>query len=250
MEMKPQPLLISCLSIGLCLFAQASAQTTADSSANSTSRQFIIQDGSKQYNATISVAQCDKETCNGVGTVQLTEKTSGRTIQNFKSDDLYFFLTSQQKPTVNIIELYDEQSPLIFEDFNFDGSEDLAIRNGNESGYGGPSYDVYVFNQTRGQFVLSAELTALAHNNLGMFNTDAKRQRISTFAKSGCCWHETTEYAVVPKRGLVVTKVITEDATSPDGRYVYVTTQTRSNSANGKLTSKTKRYKTKDYYPN
>lgn len=132
---------------------------------------------------------------------------------------------------------------MIFDDFNFDGSEDLAIRNGNQSGYGGPSYDVYVYNSTRKQFVLSNELTALAYENLGMFQTDHKRKRIITFAKSGCCWHITTEYTVVPKKGLQKVYEMEEDAM--DGEYVTVTTR---NLINNKWASQSKKYKIKDYY--
>ena len=77
----------------------------------------------------------------------------------------------------------------------------------------------------------------------------ASGERLTVFAKSGCCWHQTTEYAVVPKRGLVATKILTEDAASADGRYVYVTTETRSNGVNGKMVGKTKKYKMADYYP-
>jgi len=146
----------------------------------------------------------------------LTDKKSAKKIQTLHSDDLNFYLNKDQMPTANIIQLYNEQSPLIFDDFNFDGTEDLAIRNGNESGYGGPSYDVYVFNRTRNKLVPSEELTALAHENLGMFNTDPERKRLVTYSKSGCCWHLTTEYTVLPQRGLYKVYELEEDATGDD----------------------------------
>ncbi len=240
-------LTVLCSTFHLPALAQVSSADT--NSGTTPSHEFTINDGSVHYIAKLYVSHCDAGQCQGEGRVQLFDKANQRFVQTFRSDNLNFFLTAEQQPTVNIVQLYNEQSPLIFEDFNFDGSEDLAIRNGNNSGYGGPSYDVYVFNQSRGQFVPSKELTALAYENLGMFQTDPVRKRLTTFTKSGCCWHETTEYAVVPKRGLVATKILTEDATSSDGRYVYVTTQTRSNGVNGKMVRKTKRYKMADYYP-
>lgn len=140
--------------------------------------------------------------------------------------------------------MYNEQSPLIFDDFNFDGSEDLAIRNGNNSGYGGPSYDIYVYHSTKKQFVPSDELTSLAYDNLGMFQTDHERKRIITFAKSGCCWHITTEYAVIPKKGLQKVYEMEEDATG-GGEFVKVITR---NLINNKWVSKTKKYKLDEYY--
>ena len=154
-------------------------------------------------------------------------------------------MDSSQKPSVNIIELYNEQSPLIFEDFNFDGNEDLAIRNGNNSSYGGPSYDVYVFNITKNKFVFSNELTNLVIENLGMFQTDSKRKRLITFAKSGCCWHITTEYKIIPKKGLHKVYELEEDATSASGEFVTVTTRKW---IDNKLVKNVKKYKIKDYY--
>ncbi|GAA5085179.1 hypothetical protein GCM10023210_05740 [Chryseobacterium ginsengisoli] len=183
--------------------------------------QFELKDASKNYDVKINVENCDKEECKGKATIELFNKKTFKKFQTLTSDDLNFYLNENQKPTANIIQLYDEQSPLIFDDFNFDGTEDIAIRNGNESSYGGPSYDVYVFNITRKQFVPSEELTALAHDNLGMFNTDSERKRLITYSKSGCCWHITTEYSVLPQRGLFKVYELEEDAMG--GEKVVVT---------------------------
>ena len=105
---------------------------------------YIIKNGSKRFDAHITVQSCEGDNCGGKGIVKLIDKKTNQLFQTFESDDLSLFLDKNQKPTVNVIQLYNEQSPLIFDDFNFDGSEDLAIRNGNQSGYGGPSYDIYV----------------------------------------------------------------------------------------------------------
>jgi len=208
--------------------------------------QFEIKDASKQFDAKITVQNCDGDTCSGEGIIKLIDKKSKKVFQILQSDDLYFYLNKDEKPSVNVIQLYNEQSPLIFDDFNLDGTEDIAIRNGNQSGYGGPSYDVYVYNSTKKQFVLSEELTALAYENLGMFQTDSERKRIITFAKSGCCWHITTEYAVIPKKGLQKVYEIEEDATG-DGENMKVITR---NWVNNKWIVKTKKYKIDDYYKN
>ena len=185
---------------------------------------FQINDGSVLYDAQLIVKNCGKDECAGSAKIILFKKGSKRVFQSLTSADLNFYLDKKQQPSVNIIQLYDEQSPLIFEDFNFDGQQDLAIRNGNESSYGGPSYDVYVFNKTRQQFVPSSELTELAVENLGMFQTDDKRKRLITFAKSGCCFHITSEYAVIPNKGLKLVHEVTEDATGT-GEQVTVTTK-------------------------
>jgi hypothetical protein len=204
---------------------------------------FEIKEGSKQFDAKITVQNCEGDTCSGEGIIKLINKKSKKVFQTLKSDDLYFYLNKDQQPSVNVIQLYNEQSPLIFDDFNFDGSEDIAVRNGNQSGYGGPSYDIYVYNSTKKQFVPSEGLTALAYENLGMFQTDQKRKRIITFAKSGCCWHITTEYAVIPKKGLQKVYELEEDAMGGD--HVTVTTR---NLIHNKWVNKSKKYKIKDYY--
>ncbi len=204
---------------------------------------FIINDGSDIYYAKISVEKCSEDNCEGKGTIKLFDKKTDKLFQTFLSDDLYFFFDNNGNPTVNIIQLYNEQSPLIFEDFNFDGSEDLAIRNGNNSGYGGPSYDVYVYHRNKKNFVTSEELTKLAYENLGMFQTDRERKRIITFQKSGCCWHITTEYSVVPKKGLLKVFELEEDAYDPE--FVIVTTREL---VNDKWIIKEEKSKVEDYY--
>lgn len=206
-------------------------------------KNFVIKDGSNRFDAKIAIENCEGDTCSGKGTINLIDKKSKQVFQTLSSDDLYFYLNKNQQPSVNVIQLYNEQSPLIFDDFNFDGSEDIAVRNGNQSSYGGPSYDVYVYNSTKKQFVISKELTALAYENLGMFQTDNERKRISTFAKSGCCWHITTEYAVIPKKGLQKVYELEEDAQG--GEFVKVTTR---NLIKNKWVSKIKKYKMDDYY--
>lgn len=207
---------------------------------------FQIQNGSNLYNAQLDVAHCEKDECSGRAKILLYKKGSQQVFQTFTSDDLNFYLDKKQQPSVNLIQLYNEQSPLIFNDFNFDGQADLAIRNGNNSSYGGPSYDVYVFNKTRQQFVPSSELTELATENLGMFQTDSKRKRLITFAKSGCCFHVTSEYAVIPKQGLKLVYELTEDATG-SGEQVKVTSKIY-NLNNAKWRTTAKKFPLDQYY--
>lgn len=135
----------------------------------------------------------------------------------FQSDDLNFYLDKKLKPTVNVVQLYGEYSPLIFGDFNFDGSEDFAIRNGSEGADGGPTYDVYVYHRNKKDFVYSEDLASLTRENLGMFEVDDVSKRIITRSKDGCCYHETAQYRVVPKKGLVLVEELVEDARSNVG---------------------------------
>ena len=206
-------------------------------------RTFILNKGSENYSAVITVEKCLDGTCEGKGTIELINKKSNQSFQTLATEDLYFYIDSTQTLTVNIIELYGEQSPLIFDDFNFDGTEDIAIRNGNNSSYGGPSYDIYVYNITNKKFELSEELTTLAVENLGMFQTDHKRKKIITYGKSGCCWHIYTEYEVISQIGLEKVYEVEEDAQLGD--FVTVTTHILKNN---KWKSSVKQYKISEYY--
>ncbi|WAW09156.1 hypothetical protein NB640_07650 [Oxalobacter vibrioformis] len=215
------------------LFSSAVAQT-----------RFTLPGVSENYLAEISVI-CKKDECGGPGEIKLFSKKTGKLFQTFHSDDLFFFPSADGQPSVSVVELYGEQSVLIFDDFNFDGHEDIAIRNGNESGYGGPSYDVYVYNITRKKFMPSEELTALAHDNLGMFHVDHQRKRLVTFSKSGCCWHLATEYEVVPGKGLLKVYEF-EEAMTASGDMIEVTARTL---VNGQWVIESKRVPTAAYYP-
>lgn len=238
------------------------------SAFNSTKSTFEVISPSKKYTANFSVEKCENDLCNGKSNIKLfknefktpygvstpQEERSGgsevlsnkKLFQTFSSEDLNFFLDKKNKPSINIIQLYNEQSPLIFLDFNFDGEEDLAIRNANNSGYGGPSYDIYLFDKNKKKFSINKALTEIASTNLGMFKTDTKRKRIIAFSKSGCCWHKTIEYAVKSDKPIELYK-LTEDATQNNGELVEVTTEIFKNN---KWSKTIKKYKSSEYYKN
>lgn len=203
---------------------------------------FHVKDASG-YSLVLTVESKDENGyCSGKGTVELRD-AKGTLIQTFSSDDLCMDIGNASTASAGAVELGGGQSPVIIDDFNFDGSKDIAIRNGNDSGYGGPSYDIHVWNLTKKAFVKSDELTALAHENLGMFQVDAKRKRLITFAKSGCCWHKTSEYEVRPGKGLQLVREFTEDAM--DGKTVILTERQL---VNGVWKTKTEKKSVSEYY--
>ncbi|HEX8559585.1 MAG TPA: hypothetical protein VF668_15890 [Pyrinomonadaceae bacterium] len=121
--------------------------------------------------------------------------------------------------------LYAEEYSFVGEDFNFDGLEDLAVCNGRNGGYGGPSYTVFLFDRRSGRFAESRALSRLNEGEyLGLFSRDPKRKRLTTLSKSGCCYHETEVYSVVNNRPVLVEEVI-EDATGAGEGSVLVTTR-------------------------
>src|SRR5262249_48166261 len=154
----------------------------------------------------------------------LFKKNSRQPFQAFKLDNTSFMLGDNDKPSVNVTRLYDEQSAVTFADYNFDGIDDLSLCDGKKGGYGMPSYQIYLFSVRANKFVHSEPFTQLSQEGkLGMFEADAKRKRLTTFSKSGCCWHMTEEFDVVNNRPRKVLEVV-EDATIADEMRVKIIT--------------------------
>jgi len=207
-------------------------------------KSFVIKEASKNFDVKITVEKCVDDICEGKGTVYLSKKNQTAAFQTIQMPSIYLELGENRKPTANLIELYGENnSGVIFDDFNFDGSEDLALRNGNDGSYGGPSYDVLLFAKTSGKFVKNGALTKLASENLGLFEVDKKTKTLETFNKSGCCWHQTTRYKIVGNRPVKV-YVFTEDATG-GGKWMSLITE---NLVKGKWRKTTKRVLVEKYY--
>ncbi|MGH9820344.1 MAG: XAC2610-related protein [Pyrinomonadaceae bacterium] len=133
-----------------------------------------------------------------------------------------------------------------FGDFNFDGSEDVAICDGSNGGYGMPSYQVFIYSTRLKKFVRSASFTKMNSGGLGMFEIDNRKKMLMVFSKSGCCWHRTEGFAVIGGRPKKVYE-FTEDATRNQGKTVEITTRRL---VNGKWRTAVKLAKTSEYYKN
>ncbi len=81
-------------------------------------------------------------------------------------------------------------------DYNFDGHEDLAVPIDNTGSYGGPTYAILLYQALNGRYVEAPLLSALTRENLGLFEVDPKRRRLTIFNKSGCCLHYQAELTV------------------------------------------------------
>ncbi|CAN5708130.1 hypothetical protein BH20ACI4_BH20ACI4_11290 [soil metagenome] len=208
-------------------------------------KNFLLKEASKNFDVKINIASCEEDICEGETIFYLSRKNQKKPFQTIKMANSYLELGENQKPTANLIELYGmNNSGIIFDDYNFDGIEDLAIRNGNDGAYNGPSYDVFLFSKTKNRFVANMPLTELASNNLGMFTVNKKTETLETFTKSGCCWHQTARYKVVNNRPKKV-YVFTEDAMG-GGENMKLITETLL--PNGKWKKTTKSANTDGYY--
>jgi hypothetical protein len=186
---------------------------------------FEVKSASTLYDVKIEVESCEDKICEGKATYTLFKKKSAVPFQVFELADTSFMLGENDQPSANITRLYDEQSAVSFSDYNFDGIEDLSLCDGRNGGYGMPSYQIYLFSARAGRFILSEDFTELSQEGrLGMFERDARRKRLRTSSKSGCCLHMTEQFVVVNNRPKKVFE-ITEDATIPDQKRVKITTK-------------------------
>jgi uncharacterized protein len=202
--------------------------------------EYRVTDASKYFDFVVRMQahafDAGDDTREGPGRVMVFTKGAAKPLQTIEMDNIFVSLDKGGKPLVNTAPLYDYQGVINVGDFNFDGHEDFAIQNGNHGSYGGPSYSVYLYSTGQSRFVFSAALSGLIEETLGFFGVDGKRKRLSTFAKDGCCYHESVEYAVVGDRPVPVSRVV-EDATKSE-RWVYVS---RQRMVNGRWVGKTER---------
>lgn len=157
---------------------------------------------SRNYNARIEVERCEADACSGRLKVELFKKSAAEPFQVINIEDAEFAL--EEAKINNAKRRYDYQSIIFFEDYNFDGIEDLSIRDGNNGAYSGPSYQIYLYSPKQGKFVHNAAFTRLAQSEyLGMFEVDKKKRVIRVASKGGCCMHSTEEFRVTVKNRLV-----------------------------------------------
>ena len=194
----------------------------AETASSQTS--FQLNDASKYFDIRVTVAECENGFCHGKATFSFFKKGGTAPYQVINLRDTQIELTEDGQPSVNVSLLYDQQSVVNVDDFNFDGMEDVALCNGANGSYGGPSYNVYLSSRSAGKFVYSSGFSKLA-SHLGMFTVDKDQKQLETFDKSGCCWHITERYSVVNNRPVKVFEEI-EDAMIPDETKVKITTKT------------------------
>jgi hypothetical protein len=196
-----------------------------------------LQNASLEYDVEVQVKACGgaeryniAEVCDGPGRVSLYRKGGKTPLQVLSLPNIWINKRNvahspkiNEKPRM----LYEEEYGIVFDDFNFDGREDLAVCNGRNGGYGGPSYTVFLFDKRSGRLIESRELSRLNEGTyLGLFFPDPKKKLLRAYWKDGCCYHETEVYKVVNNRPVLVER-ISEDASASDEKTMRVTVTTR-----------------------
>ena len=127
----------------------------------------------------------------------IDKKTNFEALKAYTSNFPDYLLNENHEAIPNVMELpYGSQSVLIYEDFNFDGIKDFALMNGYNSCYSGPSFDIYLVDKNR-KIEYNESFSDLSNNYCGMFQTDPETKTIHTMTKSGCCWHQFSEFKII-----------------------------------------------------
>lgn len=135
------------------------------------------------------------------------EKFANIAILDIKSGDTLVNVPAIINPEVDIPNIdsiqsnqknspFGAQSLIIFDDFNCDGYKDLAIKTGNNSCYGSPSYNIYLGDK-KGKFEFNQEFTTLAQQFCGIFKYDCETETVETFKKEGSIWNQFQTYKLV-----------------------------------------------------
>ena len=194
-----------------------------------------VQKALRGYDLTVKLSSCgdEEDRCSGPALIRIYRKGAAAAFQSLSLPSVEVYretVEHNDETSSNPRGLYAEEYSFVGNDFNFDGLEDFAVCNGRDGGYGGPSYNVFLFDKRSGRFVENRRLSRLTEGvYLGLFFPDAKKKRLTAYSKSGCCYHETDVFALVNNRPVLVEKVV-EDATpwggAPEG-FVLVTTKRR-----------------------
>lgn len=173
---------------------------------------FKINDLSKQYHVTIDIATCNQEECFGKSSVTLMNRSTSEKYPALISENFTFDIANdslQLKKT----NFDNKPHSLIFDDFNFDSFEDVALVNRSSENV---IYDIYIFDSIQKQFVINEGMTGLVKENSTMFTVDSERRWLILQLKSGCCLNITKEYQVLPERSPLKVYEFEEDTRNPD----------------------------------
>lgn len=202
--------------------------TSVDAQGRDWTQALKISNAAPGYDFLLDMQPCTERTCEGPAFLGIQRTGSTTVAQAIYLPNVFLTRQENGQPLVNSARLYDYQGVINAGDFNFDDQPDFAVQNGNRGSYGGPSYDVFLFDGVRQRFIYSPDLSGLTLENLGFFDIDGKRKRLITFSKSGCCYHEKSEYVVEGNQPIEVKREI-EDATggSGDPEMVLLSTEER-----------------------
>jgi len=178
--------------------------------------EYTINDFSDTYYAVFIVGDDQKEEVFKEGTMLLFSRKTGKTLIETECESIAFedvALSSSKK----IIVPYEGQSMILYEDYNFDGKNDLAVQQYYSSK--GPSYSIYLSKNNT--FEYDSAYTKIIRNSQGNFDLDTLDKKIYTRGNGGCCWHSFSTYSIQNTRPVLISEVIEESD------FAFTTTTTK-----------------------
>jgi hypothetical protein len=200
--------------IGLFIFLAVSSSTMAQ-------KTFELKNSSKIYQVRLAIEKCDESVCAGEAKFSIFRKGRKKAFQTLTtSTEFNAPNATRLKPNV----LHDQGHLVFFEDYNFDGVKDLAIRDGNHNYDEGPSYQIYLFSPKTKRFVHNRAFTGLNQNKyVGAMEVDHQNKVLRVLSRSYGRWETTEEFRVV--RGTRLKKVSQRTEDIANERRVKITTK-------------------------
>lgn len=201
-------IVLICLFLILC--SSAIAQKT-----------YEFKNSSKSYNVRLMIENCDENICAGEAKFSIFRKGKKKAFQTLTTKT-EFKVEGAKRLNPKILHNYEHL--VFFEDYNFDGINDLAIRDGNHNFDDGPSYQIYLFSPKIKKFVYNRDFTNLNQKRyIGAMEVDQKKKVLRAFSRSYSRWESTEEFKVVGRTRLKKVYQRTEDTT--DEKRVKITTK-------------------------
>ena len=151
------------------------------------------------------------------GTITIYQSKTNKALIRLKSDELAASLQNGHVLANKLSLPYGEQSMIIYDDFNFDGKKDFAVEDGQNSCYHGPSFRIYLASAK--DFVFDSAFTRLAQEYCGMFQYNVDTKTINTMTKSGCCWHEFSEFIIANSKPKAISIITSDQSNFPFEKY-------------------------------
>lgn len=173
------------------------------SSYNLTGQVIIVKDFSDRFYAKLQLEEGQSEEVFKKGTVSIITTNNNVELFSVKSESI----TIEIDKDAQKIEIpFTKQDVVLYQDFNFDGQNDLGIQEFYSSK--GPGYLVYLNKDDK--FILDSEYTEIIQNSQGNYELDSSSKTITTMCSGGCCWHKFSSFTVESGRPSPTSEVIEE----------------------------------------
>ncbi len=178
---------------------------------------------SEKFDVDVTAEKTDYTSWRGKTKIALFRKGAIKPFQIIYLKDTQIILNDNNKPEIASVKdkKNGKWSSVYLEDFDVDGLEDLAIADGNNGGYGGTSYCIYLFDRTSKRFKLSPSFTRLGQGPfIGIPEIDTKKKTLEVFWKSGAGFHQIERYSILGKHPRKIYEYSESTAINDGNRYI------------------------------